>query len=58
MQCENNLCIYSADGKCILDAISLDAAGMCSDCIHVTIGEEALKAEKAKLLQKFHENKD
>lgn len=56
MQCENNFCIYCEDGKCMLDSISLDAAGMCLACIHINIDEATLKAEKEKLLQKFHED--
>lgn len=56
MQCENKLCIYCKEDKCILDSISVDALGMCADCIQVTIETELLERAKEDLLQKFHED--
>ena len=53
MVCENHLCIYQADGKCILPEIHLDVSGLCTDCIYPALDEEYLKREKTKLLNKY-----
>lgn len=58
MQCEHELCIYCKEYKCILDSISVDALGMCADCINVTIEAEQLERAKEALLQKFHEDEE
>ncbi|HMM05942.1 MAG TPA: hypothetical protein PKD52_04655 [Clostridiales bacterium] len=39
-----------------MDSISLDAVGMCSDCVVVEIGPVLLEKAKAELLQKLHPN--
>ena len=51
--CENRFCIYFEGGKCILDVISLDAIGVCTEGIRVDIEEEFLAVLKKKLLAKF-----
>lgn len=56
MECENNLCIYCKKRRCILDSISLDAVGMCSDCVVINIDSVILEKAKADLLQKLHPN--
>lgn len=35
IRCENTICIYEEKGKCLLDEISLDSAGLCRECIEV-----------------------
>ena len=53
MNCDNNYCIYADDGKCILDSISIDALGMCSECIFAEFDEEILKKAKRKMLDRL-----
>lgn len=55
MLCENHFCIYQAEGKCILQEIQLDSAGVCTNCIYPVLNEEYLKQEKLRLLQKYQE---
>ena len=55
MECENFLCVYQKDDKCILDRISLDVVGHCLDCIYVDIEPELLKELKDKQLKQFAE---
>ena len=50
MNCENNLCVYWNNGKCILGEISIDASGVCADCIYVNIDENILKNARKKFL--------
>lgn len=53
MECDNFICIYQEDGKCILDRVSLDVMGQCKECILVTPDEETL--QKMKLDQRSRE---
>ena len=51
MECENELCIYQRDDKCLLDKISLDYQGMCNECIYVSLDEAMLKELKEKQIK-------
>ena len=55
MQCENNLCIYCDEYKCILDTISLNSISMCTECIQIELDNNILKLEKKKLRDKFYD---
>lgn len=50
MKCENNFCIYQSEGKCILDKISMNNLGMCTECIYPDINKNILNQAKSKLL--------
>ena len=54
MQCENNICIYCDNYKCILDETSIDRLGMCAECIEIDIDDEIIQFKKKKLLNKYH----
>lgn len=41
--CENDLCIYWQNERCILSNISLDTVGRCRECILVSLPEAKLK---------------
>ena len=56
MNCENNFCIYQRNGNCILNEISIDSSGMCTECIYPDIDEEILKDAKLKVLKSFEES--
>ena len=46
MECENYLCVYNDNNKCILDKITLDTTGLCLECIYVSISDEDIKKAK------------
>ena len=50
MNCENLYCIYEKDGACVLDEVGINANGLCSECILVSLSFEAL--EKLKQIQR------
>lgn len=50
MNCENNYCVYNSENKCILDEISIDAVGMCAECIYPNIDKQILDKYKNKFL--------
>jgi hypothetical protein len=54
MQCENNYCIYQIENKCRHEKISLNALGMCDDCIIVSLDENFLTVEKERQLQEIN----
>lgn len=53
MKCENNFCIYCSKGKCIIEIVSIDSMGMCTECIYPDINEEILNQAKSELLKKY-----
>ena len=55
MECENSLCIYEKNKKCILDEISVNMLGICDECIYPSIDEELLQDLKNKTLERFKE---
>lgn len=54
MNCENNMCVYWNENKCMLEEISIDISGSCQDCIYVDIDEKILKAERKKFLNEHY----
>ena len=54
MNCENNMCVYWNENKCMLEEISIDISGSCQDCIYVDIDEKILKAERKKFLNEHN----
>ena len=52
MNCENEFCIYQEKGKCILNEVSLDILGQCTECIYVNLDEKVLSEAKEKLREK------
>lgn len=46
MNCQNKLCAYYNANECMLDEISVDAYGMCADCICVEFEEDALELKR------------
>jgi len=53
MQCEKLFCVYNCKNKCRLKQISVNALGMCDDCILISLEEKFLNAEKKKQLEKI-----
>ena len=51
MKCENTFCIYQSKGKCILNEVSIDSLGMCTECIYLDIDEKTLHQAKLKNLK-------
>lgn len=43
MECDNIFCIYWKDKYCMLDEISIDAAGTCRERIDIMLGEDILE---------------
>ncbi len=53
MKCENNLCVYQLNGKCILNKISIDSLGMCAECILPDFDEKTLNESKESFLKRY-----
>lgn len=53
MKCENNFCIYQDKGRCILNKVSIDSLGMCTECTYPNIDEKILNQAKLKLLKDY-----
>lgn len=51
MKCENNFCIYQANGACRLEEISIDQMGMCESCVYPELDKEYLEDKKTELLK-------
>ena len=55
MKCENAYCIYNRGFECLLDEVSIDSLGLCSDCITVSLDKKYLEAEKERQLRDVEE---
>ena len=53
MKCENNFCIYQYKGRCVLNKVSINNLGMCSESIYPDIDEKILNQAKSKLLEDY-----
>ena len=42
INCENELCIYCKNNKCILDIIQLNSMGICNECVQISIEKISL----------------
>lgn len=51
MDCENSMCIYNDDDICLLDHISVDSVGLCTECIMVSFDKDLVKQRKAEMLE-------
>lgn len=49
-KCENTFCIYQEDGTCLLEHISLDEGGRCTECTLINLEKETLEKAKKKTL--------
>lgn len=49
MQCENDLCIYWEENVCLLDNVSINALGQCSEQISVSFDKETLRQVRARM---------
>lgn len=58
IKCENNFCIYYQKGRCILDHISLDDLGICSECVYIPIPEPVLQVYREKFFRADTEKKE
>ena len=50
MQCENEYCIYWENNNCVLDEISLDIKGCCTECIMIDIDREIMNKQRNEML--------
>lgn len=60
MMCENEYCIYQKNRACMLDIISIDEFGKCSECIIPNIPHdflEGLKREAFKIIESSDKQK-
>ena len=60
MMCENEYCIYQKNRACMLDIISIDEFGKCSECIIPNIPHdflEGLKRETFKIIESADKQK-
>ena len=55
MYCQNKFCIYQSKDKCILNNISIDESGMCTECIYPNIDTNILEQAKNELLKKYEQ---
>lgn len=55
MKCENEFCIYQENDECVLEEVSLDIIGQCTECIYVDLNKEVLISEKEKLRKRLSE---
>lgn len=51
IKCENELCIYCKNNKCILVAIQLNSMGICNECVQISIEKNQLNYLKRKLFE-------
>ena len=53
MKCEFKYCIYNKNFECTIDAISINALGMCDECIIVSLDKKILEKAKETQLKKI-----
>ena len=58
MVCENDLCIYQKDGKCILREISIDGRGICAEFILPNIAKDILESVKKETIEVISSSDD
>lgn len=56
MKCANYLCVYSSNGECVLEDISLDISGICESCILISIPKDDLKKYKEEVLKRLDDD--
>lgn len=55
MNCENRLCCYYSEGRCIHREIEINELGMCDCQILVSLDEEELSPKREALLARFEQ---
>lgn len=58
MNCENFLCIYEKNNKCLLDTINLDILGQCTNCVYISIENDLLDTLKKNTRAALQDNYD
>ena len=53
VSCDNEFCIYQAQGGCILEQVQLDIQGNCTNCMYIRVEDETLRELKQKLLRDY-----
>ena len=56
MICDNDLCIYWEDTRCILDSISIDSQGHCAEYLQTNFPESFLAFHRAQTLASLEES--
>ena len=51
--CDNTFCIYWENQHCLLDSISLDDTGSCSDCICISFPEDNLEQKRLEMREQL-----
>lgn len=54
-KCEQKFCVYWMNHRCILDEISIDETGMCTDCINTNIDGKLLDKLRQRHLDELSE---
>lgn len=42
IQCENRLCVYYQDHRCLLESITLDILGQCEACLLIDLTDREI----------------
>lgn len=53
INCDNYLCVYWKNDKCICDDIELDVSGLCSSCVYFIENDDKLNKLREKTLKKY-----
>ena len=54
--CNNIFCVYWNNDCCILQTITHDALGVCTQGIHVDMEEDFLEKKRVKMLEKLYKD--
>lgn len=55
MKCENNLCIYFKNNRCVLYKIKINSLSMCEECIIIDFTEKELIEKRKEAIRKIHQ---
>ncbi len=58
MECENVYCVYQNEGKCILEEISIDISGSCSEKIYIDVDADTVQQAKKRLLEVYENERN
>ena len=56
MECRYEFCLYNQKNECTLQKISINEAGLCEDCIAVSLDTEMLAEQKNQQLKKLEQS--
>lgn len=51
MMCENKFCLYWDNNTCVLNEVSLDIQGSCTNCIYISFEEAELNERRHSQLE-------